>query len=141
MAEKFKGFTYPIKKAARGYFSSQDGVNQIKSDVLQLLLTNPGERVLLPDFGTDLRSLIFEPNDDVLAELARERIITAIRTWEPRITVQQIEVLSFPSIDTLSPDDDRTQLDHVLTIRILFIDPEQINEVQELRLEVPLSEG
>jgi phage baseplate assembly protein W len=89
---KFLGFPYPVVSNPRGLLATQGGVDQIKSDLLCLLLTNPGERVMIPDFGTPLRELIFEPNDDVLVNKAREVIITAIKTWEPRVTIDQIEI-------------------------------------------------
>jgi len=135
---KFKGYNYPIDKDAKGYWHSQEDVDQIKSDMLILLLTNPGERVMLPEFGTGLRELFFEPNDATLQANARQKIINAISLWEPRITVQQIEVLSQADDASLNNADDLTEAQSILMIRITFIDPDQIQEVQELVLEVPL---
>lgn len=135
------GAPYPIEKHPRGYFHPQYGVDQLKSDLLILLLTNPGERVMMPDYGTPLRQLMFEPNDTIIQEEAREMIINAITTWEPRITVDQIEVVT--SIDDLDGLDiaDREQPDngHILGIKITFFDPTNIKDVQVLSLEVPLS--
>lgn len=139
--KKFMGVPYPITKNALGFLHSQDGVNQIKSDLLVLLLTNPGERVYLPTFGTPLRKLIFEPNDPGLAMKARQMIINSIKLWEPRIAVQQIQVSNSLDRREANPLDDRTELDAVLMIRIIFVDPENITEVQQLSLEVPLAGG
>lgn len=141
MSNKFLGIPYPVKKNPRGFFYSQGGINQIKSDMLILLLTNPGERVMEPTFGTPLRKLIFEPNDNTVRNQARKMIIDSINLWEPRITVQQIEVLDTPDETSLDIDDDKTELEHILFIRIIFIDPKNIQEVQELSLEIPLSGG
>lgn len=136
--EKFLGVPYPLVKDARGYFRSQGGVPQIKSDLLILLLTNPGERVMLPDFGTPLRELVFEPNDASLQIKAREMIINAIKKWEPRISVEQIDVTSNVQEGDLGSDDDYTEKDSVLMIRVKFLDPANIQTVQELNLEVPI---
>jgi phage baseplate assembly protein W len=136
--EKFLGAPYPVTKDAMGYFRKQGGVEQIKSDLLILLLTNPGERVMLPDFGTGLRDLIFEPNDATLHTRARDLIINAIAKWEPRITVDQVEVLSNVDDTSLNFDDNRNEEESILMIRILFLDPDNIQTVQELSLEVPL---
>lgn len=133
------GCPYPIVKTSRGFLATQKSIEQIKSDLLCLLLTNPGERVMLPDFGTPLRKLIFEPNDDVLADKARDMIIASIKAWEPRIVVQAIEVTSNIDIQSLNENDDLSTKDNILSIRILFFDPENIKEVQEIRLEKPLS--
>lgn len=136
---KFKGCPYPITKHPRGLLHSQGGVEQIKSDLLILLMTNPGERPMLPQFGTPLRELVFDQNDASLAARAREMIARSIRMWEPRITIQQIDVTTAPedSFDQESGAD----TGHVLGIRIAFFDPANINEVQELKLEVPLAGG
>lgn len=137
----FLGIPYPITKTPLGFMYSQGGVNQIKADLLQLLLTNPGERVMEPNFGTPLRELLFEPNDATLQVKARNVIATAIATWEPRIAVSSIEVSSQVDQNTLSPYDDKTEIEHILSIKILFVDPQNITQIQDLTLEVPLTGG
>ena len=136
----FRGAPYPIVRHARGLLRTQDGIEQIKSDLLALLLTNPGERVMLPTFGTPLNSLIFEPNDSVISKAARDMVINSISTWEPRIAVQEIEV-GVPPLDELSVFDEPNNQEHVLSIKIRFVDPENISQVEELKLEVPLAGG
>ena len=137
----FLGISYPISKTPLGFMYSQGGVNQIKSDLMQLLLTNPGERVMEPLFGTPLRELIFEPNDATIQIRAKNVIANAISTWEPRIAVSNIEVFSQVDQNVLNPNDDKTQIDHILFIRILFVDPQNITQVEALTLEVPLTGG
>ena len=136
---QFLGAPYPIVKNPRGFLATQTGLNQIKSDLLSLLLTNPGERVMLPDYGIPLKKIIFEPNDPTTLSRVREMIITAIKMWEPRIVVEQIEVSSGIEESSLNSSDLKQDLQHILSIRIIFYDPEEIRELQELRLEVPLS--
>jgi phage baseplate assembly protein W len=138
---KFLGVPYPIRSSPKGFFYSQDGIDQIKSDMLCLLLTNPGERVMNPFFGTTLRRLIFEPNDSALQLQARNMILNSIKKWEPRIAVRQVEVKNKIDKTSMNKADDRTNEEHILFIRIIFVDPQQIQEVQELVLEVPLTGG
>lgn len=138
---KFAGIPYPISKHPRGYFRSSYGVQQIKSDLLQLLLTNPGERVMLPDYGTPLKKLMFEQNDASLESTAREMIINSIRMWEPRITVQQIEVSRFVDNISLNANDPQETSEQVLMVKILFFDPDNIQEVEELKMELPINGG
>ena len=138
MSNRFPGVPYPLIKDAKGYFRKQGGTAQIKADLLQLLLTNPGERVMLPDFGTDLRGLIFEMNDVILQTRAKNLIIDSIAKWEPRITITDIQVLT--SFDTeLNNEDDRSEVDNILFIQITFVDPNNIQQIEQLTLEVPLS--
>jgi uncharacterized protein len=138
MAE-FSGMVYPIIKTPKGYFPVTTGVDLIKGDLLILLLTNPGERVMIPQFGTPLRTLLFDPNDAFLAEKAKQMIIDSIKKWEPRIVIDAIEIHTGADFqDSLNSNDDLTNVDHVLGIRIVFRDPQDIREVQELVLQVPL---
>lgn len=138
---KFLGAPYPIVKHPRGYFRTQSGLDQVKSDMLILLLTNPGERPMLPEFGVPLRKLIFDPNDVIIAEQAKDMIAAAIRLFEPRITIDDIDVSTSANPEDLNSDDDLQQLEHILMIKIRFFDRDDIQEVQELKLEVPLSGG
>lgn len=135
----FLGAPYPITKHPRGFFRTQSGVDQIKSDLLILLLTEPGERVMLPEFGTSLRKFFFEPNDSSSLERIREEIARSISIWEPRIAVQNIEVTNGEDVlDSLNIQDLKQDIQHIVRIRILFTNFNDITKVEELRLEVPL---
>lgn len=136
----FFGAPYPIVRHPLGLLRTQKGASQIKSDLLVLLLTEPGERVMLPEFGTPLKQFIFEPNDFIVEEKVQEVVADSIRQWEPRIAVSAIDVSNSSSdvSSSLSPDDTRTDAGHVLLIRILFSDFNNINNVEELKLEIPL---
>jgi len=136
----FNGAPYPITKHPLGLLRSQKGANQVKSDLLALLLTEPGERVMLPNFGTPLKQFFFEQNDSVIVERVREVIASSIRTWEPRIAVTAIDVTNSEADmeQSISPLDSRESLGNILMIRILFTDFNDIRNVQELKLEIPL---
>lgn len=137
---EFLGMPYPITRHPLGLLRTQGGINQVKSDLLVLLLTEPGERVMLPDFGTPLRQFFFEPNDDVLVDGVRNAIVDSIRKWEPRIRVTEIEVTNkrFEMEGSLNNYENGEDADHILLVRIAFTDFNNIQEVQELRLQVPL---
>lgn len=138
MTNKFLGLQYPLRKTPRGILAQKSGVDQIKADLLQLLLTNPGERVMLPTFGTPLRELIFEPNDTSLERRAREMIANSILTWEPRIVISEITVSSSIDKEFLNKFDNLTEKEAILFISIKFYDPNNIQSVEELFLERPL---
>lgn len=136
----FSGAPYPIVKHPLGMLRTQKGINQIKSDLLVLLLTEPGERVMLPDFGTPMKQFFFEQNDSFIVERVKEVIANSIRRWEPRIAVTAIEVTNSAAgiRPSLSPLDNRDSLGHVLMIRIQFTDFDDIRNVQSLDLQIPL---
>ena len=60
--DKSVGLSLPIGSANNGYFAvNYTTKNQIKSNLKNLILTEPGERIANPKFGTPLRKFIFEP--------------------------------------------------------------------------------
>lgn len=138
--KKFLGMQYPLAKTPRGLMAQKSGVDQIKADMLQLLLTNPGERVMLPSYGTPLRELFFEPNDPVLAYRARQMIADSITAWEPRIVITDIFVTNTAERSNLNPTDTGEEIDAVLYIQINFVDPQNISQVEELALTVPIGD-
>ena len=141
MADKFLGLQYPLEFTPRGIMAQKKGIDQIKADMLQLLLTNPGERVMLPTYGTPLRKLIFDPNDEFLEIEAKKMIAASIQAWEPRVEITNIHVTSNFDKNDLHPDDSGEDKDAILGIKIEFVDPENISQVEQLALEVPLGGG
>ena len=75
-------FAFPFRidaasgQAARA--SYQDHVDQM---IRQILLTDPGERVCLPDFGAGIRRLLFAPITAQLHATATMMITSALNTW------------------------------------------------------------
>lgn len=93
---------------------------------------------MLPNFGTNLRSILFEPNNAVLESKAKALIVDAITTWEPRIVVESIEVTSSVSRETLSPGDPLDNLQNSLNIKIKFAQFDSLQEIDELVLQIPI---
>lgn len=139
MAKKrFLGSQYPLIKSPRGLIAQKNGVNQIKADLLQLLLTNPGERVMIPTYGTPLRTLFFEPNDPSLAFRAKQMIVDSINMWEPRIVINNIDVSASVDKSNLNPMDTGDEAEAILFISIKFVDPQNISQVEELAMSLPI---
>lgn len=63
---------------------------QVKSNLINLLLTYPGERVLNPQFGVGLRNYLFEPDIDeaLLTDIIRRQISIHI----PYVSLNQVTV-------------------------------------------------
>jgi phage baseplate assembly protein W len=58
-----------------------DLADHVRGEIVQLLLTSPGERDFQPSFGGGLKRLVFEAADDVTAAVARARITKALNFW------------------------------------------------------------
>lgn len=79
------GYNPPFIGGQQGVLSRQEDLRLVKNDVLQLILTNPGERVHRPTFGSPLRSTVFEQNDDITFNTLLSEIANVIRREEPRL--------------------------------------------------------
>jgi len=66
----------------------------VRQSILLLLSTIPGERVMRPTFGCNLKSLVFAPNNSSTVALARHYVQDGLKQWEPRINVQNVNVTS-----------------------------------------------
>ena len=62
----------------------------IKQAIVNLLLTNKGERLMNPTYGSDIRSYLFEPMDYGTANQIKNNIRDTTEIFEPRIRVRQI---------------------------------------------------
>jgi phage baseplate assembly protein W len=69
-----------------------EGPKKIEESIRLVLGTRVGERVMRSRFGSEVRSMLFEPaTSDSAARLA-DTIRTALAEWEPRIDVLQVLV-------------------------------------------------
>ena len=71
--------------------------DQIKSNLVNLLLTDTGERIMNPNFGTNLKRFLFEGITDSSLDLLKNNILISILNYISEITVTNI---------TLVPDTD-----------------------------------
>ena len=69
---------------------------QLKANLVNYLLTNRGERLFRPDFGGDLRNLLFEAVLDSTTDALQIRIQNDINLFFPEIVVKQIEFINEP---------------------------------------------
>jgi hypothetical protein len=89
--DKSVGITLPLRKGNNGYFDvSYTTKEQIKTNIKALLLTNKGERLMEPDFGADLKRVLFEPITDDLDNILETKITDAINMWMPYVNVESI---------------------------------------------------
>ncbi len=83
------GPAYPLRVGDRGLFRDAKDVELIEGNILQILGTRKGERVMLPLFGSRVMDFIFEPLDHITCALIRFEVIEAIRLWEPRVILNK----------------------------------------------------
>ncbi len=85
---------FPFHIGADGRTATPESLGEhIRDEIIQLLLTNPGERPFLPSFGGGLQRLVFERSDEVTAGLAKARVSQALNHWlGHRVEIQHLEV-------------------------------------------------
>lgn len=63
--------------------------DQVKSNLTNYMLTNKGERPFNPEFGADLRRLLFDQNSDFT--IAKEVLLDNLGLYFPMITVNNLD--------------------------------------------------
>lgn len=120
------GIGFPPRVGSDGRLAWSAGEANVRESIRIILLTELGERLMLPAFGGQLRSFLFEPNTIATRRLVREQIEQALRGWEPRIELQSVTVEA-------DPDDAQAA---VATIHYRLV---ATQAADQMRLRVPLT--
>jgi len=86
------GVSLPFNGISGPFNSTYSTKDQIKSNLINLLLTNKGERIMNPEFGCDLKRTLFEGITESTSELIKNLIITNIKIIIPEIQLTEILV-------------------------------------------------
>jgi len=125
----YSGISYPLKSGGRGLFDVKSGIELIKGNIIQILGTRRGQRVMLPEFGSRILEFINEPLDEITCALLRFELIQAIQRWEPRIILDKKRTAVIPY-----PSEFRVQAD-------LFYYMKVYRQTQNLILEINRKDG
>ena len=92
MANKSININFPFKDSPKGFFLDLNTTDTkaIKADLLHLILTNKGERLYLPDFGTDLRKHLFDPLDGITEGEIMSEIKDAVKKYIPNLNITSL---------------------------------------------------
>lgn len=106
------GLNLPIQGGNSGYFDqSFDSFTAYRMNIINLIRTVPGQRRMNPTFGCRLWTLMFEPNDDFIAEKVNKIITEDIAQWIPGVSVSSVDVKYFA-------DDQSTELKDIYKLYI-----------------------
>ncbi len=92
-----RGISFPPRVGPDGRVAWSEGETNVREAICIILMTELGERLMLSDFGGDLNSFLFEPNTVTTRHLIQDRIVKALLQWEPRISVQSVDVEPDPT--------------------------------------------
>lgn len=88
----FNGMAFPFGGTVLTTFGAKRDEDVIRTSIEMILMTFLTERVMIPEFGSDLQSLLFEPSDGHLAIFLRAAVEEAIANWEPRVLIGTVEI-------------------------------------------------
>lgn len=98
-----RGLAFPAQPGTAG-LAQASGQAKVEQSIRIILGTQYGERVMRPRFGSNLKALVFAPNNASTANLARYYVSAALAQWEPRIDVLDVTVTSDNSGGALQID-------------------------------------
>jgi phage baseplate assembly protein W len=70
-------------------------IEAIKSDLRNHIFTRLGERIMMPNFGTRIPDMAFEPNDETTIRIIRDDILKVIE-YDPRVQLISIDIMPVP---------------------------------------------
>lgn len=93
--ENGKHLSFPFRIGKDGRAAQIASLEEhVHDELIQLILTNPGERAFLPEFGGGVRRMVFEPNDPTTAGMTKAMLAQAISRWlGHRITAEDLGVV------------------------------------------------
>ena len=122
------GIDFPFQRGdvVDGYFKSTSlTIDAVKSDLVNLLSTNVGERVFQPELGTNLRNFLFEQQDEELSTLIQDDLVEQLKFWMPFVTIA--------SVDVMTGDETKGENPYRVIINVRFMinsNPKQLESVQ-----------
>lgn len=88
------GIAFPFNNSLEGDYLklTQTSNEEIRTDLIHLLLTRKGSRYFLPDFGTRLYEYIFEPMDMPTFNSIENEIRESCEKFMPQLRITSIDI-------------------------------------------------
>lgn len=101
--KKALGVRLPFASSGSPFILNYTTNDQVKSNIINVLLTNPGERINEPLFGVGIYDQLFK--QEVNAETLKARIQRQTELFVPEVEIENLEV---------------SQNDHIVNINIIY---------------------
>ncbi|MDV3456328.1 GPW/gp25 family protein [Sphingomonas sp. HF-S4] len=92
-----KSLGFPPRVGADGRMRWSQGEANVRESIAIILKTEAGERIQLPGFGAGLGRYLFEPNNPATHVRIAASIEDALKAWEPRISLDGVDVAPDPT--------------------------------------------
>ena len=87
------GLGLPFVPDETGRLLRVSGPEKVRQSIAIILDTERGERIMLPGFGCGLRRYLMQPNSTGTRAQIQRDVERALKTWEPRIDVDRVNVV------------------------------------------------
>jgi phage baseplate assembly protein W len=102
MTTAITGFAFPFQlDPATGGVKTASGDAKLRANLVHIILTNVGERVMRRGYGSGVRQLVQDPNNSALWAVVRHQIGKSIGRLEPRVQLQELAVAQSDAGGTL----------------------------------------
>lgn len=89
------GWDFPYA-ADTGTLNMVVGTDSVDAAIRMVLSTRKGDRFMLPQYGSDIHSQLFQPADEETASMVMMYALEAIQEWIPRITNVRVRYKIIP---------------------------------------------
>ena len=97
MAKKqFFGVKYPFLADNKNHFyvaANETVADKVKSQLMHIVFTPKGQRIRMPEFGTDLIKYIFDQNDEITWESVKNEVSESVNRWSNNLSLRNISVV------------------------------------------------
>lgn len=98
----FKGYSVSLplvyNKEDGPFALNKNMIDVVKQNLKTLILTDKGERIMLPNFGVGLRKFLFENMSDTINVQIEQEIIEQVRRYMPFVNIRRVLVLEDPDV-------------------------------------------
>ena len=123
--DKYVGIRFPLDHSPEGFFyKTKTVLEQAKANLQNLLLTTPGERIMQPEFGSQLKFIVFEQGPDI-----PNRIEEAVRSAVDK----HLAYINIENVFT-------TQQDNNINVSIEFSVPLNPDTIEVLNFDFRIGE-
>lgn len=83
----------PLRRdLAYGLSMNDTHLDAIKQNLKHLILTSPGERPMLANFGVGLRRYLFQPNHELVDSEISSKIYEQVALWMPFLRIEEVQI-------------------------------------------------
>jgi phage baseplate assembly protein W len=108
---KTYGVKFPFTESVNGNYLTltKSAEQEIRTDLLHLILTRKGSRYYLPDFGTRIYEFIFEPMDGPTFDAIKADIQTSVDKYIPNLQINNVSITPYTDEDKVSVEELNTE--------------------------------